>query len=241
MENLLLHEIKDLYNAEKQLTKALPKMAKAASSDELRTLFEEHLEETKQHVERLEQVFEKLGKPARGMKCKGMEGLIEEGEELIQEEGDDAVKDAALIGAAQRVEHYEMAGYGCARTYAELIGMSDVAHLLQSTLDEEKAADEKLNKLAMSQVNAQAQEQTSEAALAWRSRRIERRTLTVAYGGPPGGFFFCAHTAVIFCQNFLFANAQTPLAGFGPVVRHGSCFDAAPHCACNSMVRRLEQ
>jgi ferritin-like metal-binding protein YciE len=161
MENLLLHEIKDLYNAEKQLTKALPKMAKAASSDELRTLFEEHLEETKQHVERLEQVFEKLGKPARGMKCKGMEGLIEEGEELIQEEGDDAVKDAALIGAAQRVEHYEMAGYGCARTYAELIGMSDVAHLLQSTLDEEKAADEKLNKLAMSQVNAQAQEQTS--------------------------------------------------------------------------------
>jgi ferritin-like metal-binding protein YciE len=161
MENLLLHEIKDLYNAEKQLTKALPKMAKAASSDELRTLFEEHLEETKQHVERLEQVFEKLGKPARGMKCKGMEGLIEEGEELIQEEGDDAVKDAALIGAAQRVEHYEMAGYGCARTYAELIGMSDVAHLLQSTLDEEKAADEKLNTLAMSQVNAQAQEQTS--------------------------------------------------------------------------------
>jgi ferritin-like metal-binding protein YciE len=161
MENLLLHEIKDLYNAEKQLTKALPKMAKAASSDELRTLFEEHLEETKQHVERLEQVFEKLGKPARGMKCKGMEGLIEEGEELIQEEGDDAVKDAALIGAAQRVEHYEMAGYGCARTYAELIGMSDVADLLQSTLDEEKAADEKLNKLAMSQVNAQAQEQTS--------------------------------------------------------------------------------
>jgi ferritin-like metal-binding protein YciE len=161
MENLLLHEIKDLYNAEKQLTKALPKMAKAASSDELRTLFEEHLEETKQHVERLEKVFEKLGKPARGMKCKGMEGLIEEGEELIQEEGDDAVKDAALIGAAQRVEHYEIAGYGCARTFAEMIGMSDVAEILQTTLDEEKAADEKLNNLATSQVNAQAQGQTS--------------------------------------------------------------------------------
>ena len=163
MENLLLHEIKDLYNAEKQLVKALPKMAKAAESDELRQLFQEHLEETKQHVQRLEQVFESMSKPARGMKCKGMEGLIEEGDELISEEGDPSVKDAALIGAAQRVEHYEMAGYGCARTYAEMLGMTEAAELLQTTLDEEKMADEKLNQLAMSQINPEAQEHQVEA------------------------------------------------------------------------------
>lgn len=159
LENLFLHEIKDLHNAEKQLIKALPKMAKAAASEELRQLLEEHLEETKQQLDRLEQVFEKLGKPVRGMKCKGMEGLIEEGDELMGEEGDASVKDAALIGAAQRVEHYEIAGYGCARTYAEMLGMMDVAELLQTTLDEEKAADQKLNQLAMSQINVQAQEQ----------------------------------------------------------------------------------
>lgn len=159
MENLFLHEIKDLYNAEKQLTKALPKMAKTAGSDELRHLIEEHLEETKHQVERLERIFQMLGKPARGLKCKGMEGLIEEGDELMAEEGDTAVKDAAMIGAAQRVEHYEIAGYGCARTFAEMLGMMEAAELLQATLDEEKAADEKLNQLAMSQVNLQAQEQ----------------------------------------------------------------------------------
>jgi ferritin-like metal-binding protein YciE len=159
MENLFLHEIKDLYNAEKQLTKALPKMAKAVTSEELRHLIEEHLEETKQQVERLEQIFNMLGKPARGIKCKGMEGLIEEGDELMGEEGDEAVKDAAILGAAQRVEHYEIAVYGCARTYAEMLGMMEAAELLQTSLDEEKAADEKLNQLAMSHVNQQAQEQ----------------------------------------------------------------------------------
>jgi ferritin-like metal-binding protein YciE len=159
MENLFLHEIKDLYNAEKQLTKALPKMAKTAGSEELRNLIEEHLEETKHQVERLERIFEMMGKPARARKCKGMEGLIEEGDELMAEEGDAAVKDAAMIGAAQRVEHYEIAGYGCARTFAEMLGMMEAAELLQTTLDEEKAADEKLNQLAMSQINLQAQEQ----------------------------------------------------------------------------------
>lgn len=159
MENLFLHEIKDLHNAEKQVIKALPKMAKAAASEELRQLLQEHLEETKHQLERLEQVFDKLGKPARGIKCKGMEGLIEEGDDLMAEEGDQAVKDAALIGAAQRVEHYEIAGYGCARTYAEMLGMMDVAELLQTTLDEEKAADQKLNQLAMSQINVEAHEQ----------------------------------------------------------------------------------
>jgi ferritin-like metal-binding protein YciE len=159
MENLFLHEIKDLYNGEKQLIKALPKMAKAAASEELRHLLEEHFEETRHQVERLERIFDMLGKPARGIKCKGMEGLIEEGDDLMAEEGDAAVKDAALIGAAQRVEHYEMAVYGCARTYAEMLGMMEAAELLQATLDEEKAADEKLNQLAMSQVNIEAQEQ----------------------------------------------------------------------------------
>jgi ferritin-like metal-binding protein YciE len=159
MENLFLHEIKDLYNAEKQLTKALPKLAKAAASEELRHLIEEHLEETKQQVDRLERIFALLGKPARGIKCKGMEGLIEEGDELMGEDGDAAVKDAALVGAAQRVEHYEIAGYGCARTYAEMLGMTEAAELLQMSLDEEKTADEKLNQLAMSQLNVQAQEQ----------------------------------------------------------------------------------
>ena len=156
MENLFLHEIKDLHNAEKQLLKALPKMAKAAASEELRQLFEEHLAETKTQVDRLDQIFQTLQKPVRGIMCKAMEGLIEEGEALMAEEGDKAVKDAALIGAAQRVEHYEIAAYGCARTYAEMLGMMDAAQLLQMTLDEEKAADEKLNELALSKVNAQA-------------------------------------------------------------------------------------
>jgi ferritin-like metal-binding protein YciE len=156
MENLFLHEIKELHNAEKQLLKALPKMAKAATSDELRQLFEQHLEETKAQVDRLDQIFQKLDKPVRGIQCKAMEGLIEEGDMLMSEEGDAAVKDAALIGAAQRVEHYEIAGYGCARTYAEMLGMMDAAEMLQATLDEEKAADEKLNDLALSKVNAQA-------------------------------------------------------------------------------------
>jgi ferritin-like metal-binding protein YciE len=161
LENLFLHEIKDLHNAEKQLIKALPKMAKAAASEQLRQLIEEHLEETKVQLERLEQILEKLGKPARGTHCKGMEGLIEEGDKLMSEEGDETVKDAGLIGAAQRVEHYEIASYGCARTYAEMLGMMDVADLLQTSLDEEKAADEKLNKLALSQINVQAQEQNA--------------------------------------------------------------------------------
>jgi ferritin-like metal-binding protein YciE len=157
MENLFLHEIKDLHNAEKQLTKALPKMAKAAHSDELRQLIEEHLEETKNQLERLEQILQKLGKPARGSHCAGMEGLIAEGEKLMDEAGEESVKDAGLIGAAQRVEHYEIASYGCARTFAEMLGLMDAAELLQISLDEEKAADEKLNQLAMSRVNAQAQ------------------------------------------------------------------------------------
>ncbi len=157
MQDLFLHELKDLYSAEKQLVRALPKMAKAAASEHLRNAIEMHLDETKAQVERLEQVFQMLDKKPRAEKCEAMEGLLKEGEKLIEEEGDEQVKDAALIGAAQRVEHYEIAGYGCARTYAEMLGMHKAAELLQMTLDEEKAADEKLNELAMSEVNVQAQ------------------------------------------------------------------------------------
>jgi ferritin-like metal-binding protein YciE len=156
VENLFLHELKDLLSAEKQLVKALPKMAKGASTEALRAAFEEHLEQTKGQVERLEQVFALVDKAARAEHCKGMEGLIQEGADLLEEEGDDAVKDAALIAAAQKVEHYEIAGYGSARTLAEMLGLEKAVDLLQQTLDEEKETDEKLTELAMSEVNPQA-------------------------------------------------------------------------------------
>jgi ferritin-like metal-binding protein YciE len=157
LDELFLHELKDLLSAEKQLVKALPKMAKGASSDALRAALEEHLEQTKGHVERLEKVFKTLDKAPRAEHCKGMEGLIEEGADLLEEEGADAVKDAALIGAAQRVEHYEIAGYGTARSLAELLGNEEAMTLLQETLDEEKETDEKLTELAMSEVNVEAE------------------------------------------------------------------------------------
>jgi ferritin-like metal-binding protein YciE len=156
LDNLLHHELKDLYSAENQLVKALPKMAKAASNDKLKAGFEGHLEQTKGHVERLDKIGETLGKKLSGHKCKAMEGLIEEGSELISEDADPAVRDAGLIGAAQRVEHYEIAGYGTARALAEQLGHSDVAELLQQTLDEEKETDEKLTELATSSVNSEA-------------------------------------------------------------------------------------
>ena len=149
-DNLLVHELKDLLSAEKQLVKALPKMAKGAASEALRAAFEEHLDQTKGHVERLETIFGSLNKPARADHCKAMEGLVAEGADLLKEEGEDPVKDMALIGAAQRVEHYEIAAYGTARSLAELLGHKDAVKLLQQTLDEEKATDEKLTQLAMS-------------------------------------------------------------------------------------------
>jgi len=159
LDDLLLHELKDLYSAENQLVKALPKMAKAATSEELQKAFQEHLEETKNQVQRLEQIFEELDGSSRGKKCKAMEGLIEEGKELIDEDAEDAVKDAGLIGAAQKVEHYEIAGYGTAIAWAKLLGNQKVADLLQETLEEEKAADAKLNELAESEVNVEATEE----------------------------------------------------------------------------------
>ena len=155
LKELYIDELKDLYSAENQLVKALPKMAKAASSDELRQGFEKHLKQTQEHVQRLEKIFQGLGESAKGKKCKGMEGLIEEGSEAMQEDYDGSVLDAALIGAAQRVEHYEIAGYGTVRSMAETLGEDDHVSLLEETLQEEKETDEKLTELA-SQINVEA-------------------------------------------------------------------------------------
>src|ERR1044071_4123315 len=156
LRKLYVEELKDLHSAERQIIQALPKMVKAASDERLKAAFEEHLAVTKEQLARLDQIFEKLGKRATGKKCKGMEGLLEEGKEMMQEDMDPEVLDAALISAAQRVEHYEMAGYGTARTYAEILGERDAVKLLQKTLDEEGDADKKLTQLAMSSINVEA-------------------------------------------------------------------------------------
>lgn len=163
LRDLLVAEIKDLYSAEKQLTKALPKMAKAATNPELKAGFEEHLEQTKGHVERLERVAEILGEKPTGKTCNGMKGLIEEGSEMIEEDAEPEVKDAGLISAAQRVEHYEIAGYGTVRTYAELLGEEDIVELLEETLNEEKETDEKLTGLAQ-EINVEAESEEEEPA-----------------------------------------------------------------------------
>jgi ferritin-like metal-binding protein YciE len=156
LEKLFIDELRDIYNAEKQLTRALPRMAKAAESPALQQAFTSHLKETEGQIQRLERVFKELGQAVRGKKCKGMEGLIEEGKEKLEEDGEPQVLDAALIASAQKVEHYEIAAYGCLRTYAELLGYSEAAQLLQQNLKEEEAADEKLNKLAEGGINESA-------------------------------------------------------------------------------------
>jgi len=156
LEDLFHHELKDLYSAEKQILKALPKMIKSCTSDDLRAALENHREETEEQVKRLDQIFEHLNLPTRGPKCKAMEGLIEEGKEMLEEDMEDQVRDAAIIAACQRVEHYEIAGYGCARTFAEMCGQTNAVELLQQTLNEEKGADEKLNSIAMEHVNLEA-------------------------------------------------------------------------------------
>jgi ferritin-like metal-binding protein YciE len=156
LEDLYVHELKDLFSAEQQIVKALPKMAKAASSKELAVGFQEHLEQTKEHAKRLEQILSSRKQTIRGPKCNGMEGVLAEGAEMIAEEADVEVRDAGLISAAQRVEHYEMAGYGTARTYAELLGDQEGAKLLALTLDEERETDQKLSELAKSTVNVAA-------------------------------------------------------------------------------------
>ena len=161
INDVLMHELKDLHSAETQLVAALPKMAQAATNDELRQAFEHHLDETRDHVRRLDEVLGQLGAPAGGENCKGMEGLIAEGQEIVAAQGDPTVKDAALISAAQRVEHYEIAAYGTARTLADELGLNDAKDLLDQTLDEESQADKLLTKIATgsmfkSGLNAQA-------------------------------------------------------------------------------------
>ena len=148
LRKLYVDELKDLYSAEKQILQALPRMAKKAKNEQLKKGFEMHLEETRMQVERLDQIFELLGKSPRGKKCKGMEGLLEEGKEMMQEDMDPEVMDAALIASAQKVEHYEIAGYGTVRTYAQLLGENQHVKLLQQTLDEEGNTDKKLTQLA---------------------------------------------------------------------------------------------
>ena len=156
LRDLLIEQLQDLYDAENRITKALPKMAKAATSPELKAAFEKHLEETENQVSRLEQAFEALGEKAKKKTCQAIKGLIEEGEETIKEDAEPEVKDAALIAAAQRVEHYEMAGYGSVSAYAKLLGEKSVLKLLQATLAEEKATDKSLSELAESTINLEA-------------------------------------------------------------------------------------
>jgi ferritin-like metal-binding protein YciE len=156
MKELLLDELQDLYSAETQITKALPKMAKASSASDLKQAFESHLQETEGHVQRLETIFKHLKESPKGKTCEGMKGLLKEGDERVKEGGEPEVLDAGLISAAQRVEHYEIAAYGSARTYAELLGESEIVRLLEQTLEEEKAADQKLTKVAK-KVNVKAQ------------------------------------------------------------------------------------
>ena len=157
LKDLFEHEIKDLYSAETQLSEALPKMAEKASDSKLKKAFESHLEETKKQKERIEKIGEICNISVKGEKCEAMAGLVKEGEEMMKMDAESDVKDAGLIAAAQRVEHYEMAGYGTAHHYAKRLGLDDVAKLLEETLNEEKAADEKLNKIAIDSVNEKAQ------------------------------------------------------------------------------------
>lgn len=158
LDDLLVHELQDIYHAEGQITKAIPKMIKAATHPELKAAFEEHLEQTEGQIERLEQVFKLLGLPAKAKKCDGMAGLIEEGKKIIEEDAEPSVRDAALIAAAQKVEHYEIASYGCVCTYAEMLGYEQVHDLLGQTLDEEETTDEKLSVLAETVINIEAEE-----------------------------------------------------------------------------------
>jgi ferritin-like metal-binding protein YciE len=159
LQDLLKADLKDVLNAENQIVKALPKMIKKATNPELQEAFEQHLEETKEQVNRLEQVMEMLGMPVRAKTCKAMQGIIEEGKEVMGEDAEDDVMDAALIGAAQKVEHYEIATYGTLCTYAELLGLRDAKELLGQTLEEEKATDQKLSELAEAVINLEAAEQ----------------------------------------------------------------------------------
>jgi ferritin-like metal-binding protein YciE len=167
----MVEELRDLYHAEKQLTKALPKLAKNVSSPELRELLETHLDETEQHIGRLEEAFERLGERPRGKHCDGMAGIVEEGNALLQEDFSEAVLDAGIIAGAQRAEHYEIAAYGSVMAWAKVLGHKDIAALLDETLEEEKAADKKLSALAERSVNRQAGNGGNGSTAAERSRQ----------------------------------------------------------------------
>jgi ferritin-like metal-binding protein YciE len=162
LKSLYVDELRDLYSSEQQLIKALPKIAKAANSDELRKGFEGHLEQTREHAARLEQILSALGEPVKGKKCRGMAGIVAEGGEMMSEDFEGALMDAALISAAQRVEHYEIAAYGAVHAYAELMGEGEAAALLQQTLNEEKETDQKLTELS-EEINSEAFNTASEA------------------------------------------------------------------------------
>jgi ferritin-like metal-binding protein YciE len=179
LRDLYIEELRDLYHAENQLVKALPKMAKAANSEELRSGFEEHLEQTRGHVQRLEQIFESLGENPKGKKCIGMEGLVKEGSEIMDEDFEEDTMDAALIGAAQRVEHYEIAAYGTVATWAELLGESQHHSLLGQTLQEEKETDEKLTELSR-QINVEAREEDEGRRITEAEHGEKRRTRRAA-------------------------------------------------------------
>jgi ferritin-like metal-binding protein YciE len=164
LDDLLVDQLQDLYDAEQRLTKALPKMADAAHSPTLKAAFQEHYRQTQNHVTRLERAFQSIGKSAQGQTCEAMKGLIEEGDQMISAKGNPDVKDAALIAAAQRVEHYEIAGYGSARAFARRLGQSEAARLLQETLDEEGATDKKLTQIAEQTINPGARQSGSSQA-----------------------------------------------------------------------------
>jgi ferritin-like metal-binding protein YciE len=170
LKELYVDELKDLWSAETQITKALPKMMKAATNPKLKRAFNTHLKQTERHIKRLERIFKELDESPRGKKCVGMEGLIKEGQELIKEKPEAEVLDAGLIAAAQHVEHYEMAGYGCVRTWARQMGEDRQAELLQETLDEEEQTDRLLTELAESEINVEAEEGDEEERPATRSR-----------------------------------------------------------------------
>ncbi|MGH7579744.1 MAG: ferritin-like domain-containing protein [Gemmatimonadales bacterium] len=163
LDDLLVHELQDIYNAEGQILKALPKMTKAATNPDLKAAFEEHRLQTEGQVKRLEQVFKLLGQPVKGKKCDGMAGLLEEGKKVMEQDAEPSVLDAALIAAAQKVEHYEIASYGCVCTYAEMLGYDDAHELLGQTLDEEEATDQRLTALAETVINPEAEEEDIES------------------------------------------------------------------------------
>ena len=183
LDELLAEELKDIYSAEKQLLRALPRMAKKASAPELKTALTEHTEMTQRQIERLESVFEAIGKPAKAKTCKAMQGLLEEAKEIMEEDASDAVLDAGIIAAAQKVEHYEIASYGTVRTWARLCGQEEAANLLQETLDEESQTDERLTQLAESIVNPRAEEGGDDAQEESSSQSAKRSSGKKSSGG----------------------------------------------------------